>query len=108
MVRLGEKGFSYHGSRLIGGNAIRDRKECVKRTHEGLIVLTQSEESRSLHVIGFLYCESRRPRAWGYVYDGTGVKLLILPGPEPEIGALLPALSRVGRIVLSLIGRRCG
>ena len=57
---------------LAGGNAIRERKECVERTCEGVIVLTQSKEGRHLRVIGCLYWMSRRLHAWGYVYDGTG------------------------------------
>ena len=44
LVRWGEKGFSYQRGRLAGGNATRERKECVERTCEGVIVLTQFEE----------------------------------------------------------------
>ena len=51
MVRWGEKGVSYQGGRLAGGNATRKRKECVERTCESVIVLTQSDEGRHLHVV---------------------------------------------------------
>ena len=37
-----------------------------------------------------------------------GVNQLRLPGPAPEIRALLPELTQEGSGVLSLIGRRCG
>ena len=74
---------------------------------EGVIIQTQSVEDRRLRVIGCLYCMSRRPRVWGYDFDSTGVNQLRLPGPVPEIEALLPALTRMGSRVLSLIGRRC-
>ena len=106
MVRWGENGVSYQGGRLAVGNATRERKECVERTCEGVIVLTQSDEGRDLGAIDCLFCMSCRSRTGWYVYDGTGVNLLRLSGPVPEIGALLPALARVGSGVLSLIGRR--
>ena len=96
MVRWGEKGVSYQGGRLAGGNATRERKECVERTCECDIVLTQSDEGKNSRVIDRLFCMSCRSLAGGYVYDGTGVNQLRLSGPVPEIGALLPALTRVG------------
>ena len=68
----------------------------MERTCEGVIVLTQSDEGRDLSVIDCLFCMSCRSHAGGYVYDGTGVNQLRLSGPVPEIGALLPALTRVG------------
>ena len=46
--------------------------------------------------------------AEGYVYDGTGLDQLKFLGPAPDFGDLLPSLTRVGRRVLSLIGRKCG
>ena len=49
-----------------------------------------------------------RSHGGGYVFDGTGVNQLRLSVSVPEIEALLPALTRVGSGVLSLIGRRCG
>ena len=80
----------------------------MERTCKGVIVLTQSEEGRRLRVVGCSYCLSRRSIAGGHVYDGSGANQLRLPGPVPEIGAPLPAQTRVGSVVLSLIGRRCG
>ena len=80
----------------------------MERTCEGVILLTQSDKGRYLRVIGCLYCMSRRPHAGGYVYDETGVNQLRLPGSVPEIGALLPSLTRVGRRILSPIERTCG
>ena len=108
MVRWGEKGVSYQRSRLAGDNATHKRKECMERTCEGVIVLTQSEEDIHLRVVGCLYWMSRLPCIGYYVYNGAGVNQLRLLGLVPEIGALLPALTRVGSGVLSLIGRRCG
>ena len=46
MIRCGEKGVSYQVGRLTRGNANRERKECVQRTCEGVIVLTQSDDGR--------------------------------------------------------------
>ena len=80
----------------------------MERTCEGVMVLTKSDEGRDLSVIDSLFCLSCRSRAGGYVYDGTGVNQLRRSGPVPEIGVLLPSLSRVGSGVLSLIGRRSG
>ena len=54
MVRWGEKGVSYQGGRIAGGNATCERKEYVERTCDGVIVLTQSDEGRNLRVIGCL------------------------------------------------------
>ena len=44
--------------------------------------------------------------SWGYVYEGTGVYLLRLPGPVLEIGTLFHALTRVKSRVLSHKARR--
>ena len=74
----------------------------------GVIVLTQSEKNRRLCVVGCLYWMSRRPHVWRYVSDDTGVNHLWLPGPVPDIGALLPAQNRVRSVILSLIGRWFG
>ena len=65
MVRWGEKGDSYQGGRLAGGNATRERKECVERTCEGVIVMTQSEECRRLRVVGCSCWMSKEPCAEG-------------------------------------------
>ena len=46
MVRCGEKGVSYQEGRLARGNATHERKKCVERTCEGVIVLTKSDEGR--------------------------------------------------------------
>ena len=51
-----------------------------------MIVLTQSEEGRHLRVTGCLYWMSRLLHAGSYVYDGTRVNQLMLPGPVPEVG----------------------
>ena len=66
----------------------------MERTCEGMIVLKQSDEGKDLSVIDCLFCMSCRSHAGGYVI--TGVNQLRLLGPVPEIGALLPALTRVG------------
>ena len=56
-----KNGISYQGGKLAGGNATRKRKECVERTCEGVIVLTQSKESRwfilyeQMATLGWLY-----------------------------------------------------
>ena len=81
----GEKRFSCKGGRLTGGKANRKRKVSVERTCEGVIVLTQYEEGRSLRVVGCLYWMSRRLCTESYVYDGTRVNQLKLPGPVPGI-----------------------
>ena len=86
-VDIGEKGLE--------GNLTRERKECVERTCEGVIVLIQFEAGRRLHMVGCLYRMSRRVRAGGYVYDSTGVNQLSLLGSVPEVGALLPTLTRI-------------
>ena len=52
----GEKGISGQGGRLAGDNATREREECVERTCQSLIVLTQSEEGRRLSVVNYLNC----------------------------------------------------
>ena len=80
----------------------------MERTCEGVIVLTKSDEGRNLRVIDCLFCMSCLSHTGGYVYDDTGVNQLRLSGPVPEIRALLPALTRVGSGILSLIGRRYG
>ena len=80
----------------------------MERTCDSVIVLTQSDEGRDLRVINCLFSMSSRSQACGYVYDGTGVNQFRQSGPVPQIGALLPALTRVESGVLSLIGRRCG
>ena len=106
--QMSEEGVSSQGGRLAKGNAIRERNQCVERTCEGLIVLTQSEEGRRLRVVGCLYWMRKQPLAGCYVYDGTGVNRLRLLGPVPDIMAQLHALTRMGVRVLSLIEQRCG
>ena len=59
----------------------------MERICVAVIVLTQSEEVRRLRAVGCLYWMSRQPRPEGYVYDGTEVYQLRLPGPVPDIGA---------------------
>ena len=59
--------IGYQGGRLAGGNATCERKECVERTCEDVIVLTQSDEGRDLRVIDCLFCISSR----SHVCDGT-------------------------------------
>ena len=71
----------------------RKREECVERTCEGVIVLTQSEGGRHLRVVGCLYWMSTQPRAGGCVYDCMGVNQIRLPGSVSDTGALLPALT---------------
>ena len=93
---MGEKGCSCKRGRLAGGNATHERKECVERTCEGVIVLTQSDEGKDLRVIDCLFCMSCWSHAGGYVFDSTGVNQLRLSGPVLEIEGLLPALTRVG------------
>ena len=80
----------------------------MEPSSEGETGLIQSEGCKRLRVDGCLYWVNRRPHAVGYACDSVEVSLLRVKGTAPDIGALLPALTRVGSEVLSLIGQRCG
>ena len=67
MVRWGKKGVSYHGGRLVEGNATRERKECVERTCEGVIVLTQSDEGMNLRMIDCFFFQYELPVTRGWI-----------------------------------------